>query len=172
LKEQGYTGSYASVWRAINRLVSDDTLIVVCQGKPLAIPLLSARRAAWLFSTRAEDLQPEQQYLRQALQDVCQGTVDVYALAQSFGEMIRNRDVDALDDWLRKAKQCVVAELQRFADSLQRDYDAVKAALQYAWSNGPVEGQVNRLKFIKRQMYGRAKFDLLRKRVLGYSSPA
>ncbi len=56
---------------------------------------------------------------------------------------------------------------QNFATGLQRDYEAVKAALTYEWSNGQVEGQVNRLKFVKRQGYGRAKFDLLRKQVLG-----
>ena len=56
--------------------------------------------------------------------------------------------------------------LRSFAAGIQRDYDAVKAAASLGWSNGPVEGQVNRLKFIKRQMFGRANFDLLRRRVL------
>ena len=56
--------------------------------------------------------------------------------------------------------------LRSFAAGIRRDYDAVKAAASTAWSNGPVEGQVNRLKFIKRQMFGRANFDLLRRRVL------
>ncbi len=58
-----------------------------------------------------------------------------------------------------------------FAASLQRDYDAVKAALTYKWSNGQVEGQVNRLKLIKRVMYGRGKLDLLQRRVMGAPSP-
>jgi transposase len=61
-------------------------------------------------------------------------------------------------------------KLRNFAQSLMRDYDAVKAALTFEWSNGPVEGQVNRLKLIKRPMYGRAEFDLLRQRVLYDSS--
>jgi transposase len=60
----------------------------------------------------------------------------------------------------------VPKELRAFGDSLQRDEAAVRAALRLEWSNGQVEGQVNRLKLIKRQMFGRAKFDLLRKRVL------
>ena len=58
-------------------------------------------------------------------------------------------------------------EIAEFRLGLRQDYDAVKAALIYDWSNGQVEGQVNRLKTIKRQMYGRANFDLLRQRVLG-----
>ena len=57
-------------------------------------------------------------------------------------------------------------ELRTFATGLKSDYDAVKAGLTTTWSNGQLEGQVNRLKLIKRQMYGRAKFDLLRQRVL------
>ena len=58
-------------------------------------------------------------------------------------------------------------KLQNFAWGLRQDYAAVRAALAYDWSNGQVEGQVNRLKTIKHQMYGRANFDLLRQRVLG-----
>ena len=59
-----------------------------------------------------------------------------------------------------------LAELRAFARHLRRDYDAVRAGLSLPWSNGQVEGQIHRLKLIKRQMYGRANFDLLRKRVL------
>jgi len=171
LQDQGYAGSYASVWRATNRWATDGVIAIRDSTPPLSIPSLSARRAAWLFSTRSDDLEAEQLHLRDALRHVCQGAEEVYDLAQSFGAMIRNRQVDALDDWLPQAKQCAVAEVQRFAESLQRDYAVIKAALQYTWSNGPVEGHVNRLKFIKRQMYGRANFDLLRKRVLGYPQP-
>jgi len=58
-------------------------------------------------------------------------------------------------------------EFEHSAKSLRSDYQAVQAALILPWSNGQVEGQVNRLKLIKRQMYGRAKFDLLRQRVIG-----
>jgi len=56
--------------------------------------------------------------------------------------------------------------MRRFAAGIRQDYAAVAAALQYAWSNGQVEGQINRLKLIKRQMYGRAKLDVLKARLL------
>ena len=59
-----------------------------------------------------------------------------------------------------------VSTIRVFARSLQRDFDAVRAALTLPWSNGPVEGHVNRIKFLKRQMFGRANFDLLRLRIL------
>lgn len=80
--------------------------------------------------------------------------------------MIENRQSENLDRWLQQAEASKITEFERFAASLKTDYFAVKAALTYSWSNGQVEGQVNRLKLIKRQMYGRASFGLLRKRVL------
>ena len=65
-------------------------------------------------------------------------------------------------DWVRTK----TTGLRGFAEGLSRDIDAVRAALAYQWSNGPTEGHVNRLKLLKRQMYGHAKFDLLRSCVL------
>lgn len=80
--------------------------------------------------------------------------------------MLRERQGEQLDSWLSVVKEQGVAELQRFAQGLERDYDAVKAGLTLEWSQGAVEGHVHRLKLIKRQAYGRAGFDQLRKRVL------
>jgi transposase len=59
-----------------------------------------------------------------------------------------------------------VAEIEGFAEALSKDHEAVKAALTHKWSSGQTEGQINRLKFIKRQMYGRANFELLKARFL------
>ena len=80
--------------------------------------------------------------------------------------MLRERQGDGLDAWLKKAEESSIAELCSFAQSLKRDYDAVKAGLTLVWSQGPVEGHVHRLKLIKRLAYGRASFQTLRKRVL------
>jgi transposase len=74
--------------------------------------------------------------------------------------------VAAFDDWLQDAKASGISELRHLALSLERDYAAVKAALELPYSNAQLEGQINRLKLIKRSAYGRAKFDLLRLRVL------
>jgi len=71
-----------------------------------------------------------------------------------------------LDPWLRRARDCTARQLRSFAKCLLDDYGAVRAAVEMAWSNGPTEGQINRLKTIKRQMYGRAKQDLLERRFL------
>ena len=148
--------------------MAEDGIILIEKKKlALKVPALTPRRAAWIFSMPEDDLTSEQLHLRNALLNVCQGASEVYQLAQDFGAMIRNRLADVFDPWLLAAKECIVVEFQRFSDSLKRDYDAVKAALELEWSNGQVEAQVNRLKFIKRQMYGRANFDLLRRRILG-----
>ncbi len=71
-----------------------------------------------------------------------------------------------LDAWLVEAGGCGVPTMETFAAGLKKDGDAIRAALATPWSNGQTEGQVNRLKLIKRQMYGQASFDLLRRRVL------
>jgi transposase len=77
--------------------------------------------------------------------------------------MIKQRDHAAFRPWLDHARG---SELGGFAQALERDGAAVEAALTLPWSTGPVEGRITQLKLIKRQMYGRASFDLLRHRVL------
>ncbi len=94
-----------------------------------------------------------------------------YPLVQKFAEMVREQQAEKLGGWMDQAENSGIQELKRFTKGLRSDFAAVKAALEYPWSNGPVEGQVNRLKLIKREMYGRAKFDLLRRRVLGITVP-
>jgi transposase len=87
-------------------------------------------------------------------------------LALGFARMVRRRAAECLPAWLRAAARSKVKEFVGFARGINEDYGAVKNALTYEWSNGQLKGQVNRLRLIKRQMYGRAKFDLLRARVL------
>jgi transposase len=84
-------------------------------------------------------------------------------MAREFVRIVRQRDAAAWQKWKEEAKTRMLAS---FAKHLCQDEAALMAALQYPWSNGPVEGHVHRLKLIKRSMYGRAKFDLLRLRVV------
>lgn len=89
-----------------------------------------------------------------------------YVLGQRFADMVRQRLGGMLDDWLSDVQASGIGELQRFADGLRRDYAAVKAGLTEEWSNGQTEAQIHRLKLVKRQMYGKAGFALLRTCVL------
>jgi transposase len=83
-----------------------------------------------------------------------------------FVQILTKRRAEALDDWFMHAGQCHLPELQRFARGLRRDEAAVRASCACNISNGQVEGQITRLKLLKRRMYGRANFDLLRLRFL------
>ena len=80
--------------------------------------------------------------------------------------MLRRREGARLPAWLKRAETSRVGDLARFARKLREDHDAVRAGLTLRWSNGQTEGQITRLKLLKRQAYGRAKVDLLRQRVL------
>ena len=80
--------------------------------------------------------------------------------------MITQRQVAMLEPWLNEVQASKIPELCSLAAGIYRDYDAVRAALSTAYSNGQTEAQVHRLKLIKRSMYGRANFDLLKRRVL------
>lgn len=87
-------------------------------------------------------------------------------LAEEFAALLRGRKAERLDPWLQRAQDSTVPTLQRFAKRLSSDYGADRAAVTLAWSNGQVEGQINRLKTLKRQMSGRASLDLLQRRFL------
>ena len=107
--------------------------------------------------------------LRKALCEVSPLADQAQELVQAFRRMANNRQGERLESWLLQAESSSIPEFVRLAASFRIDYAAVQAGLMSPWSNGQVEGQVNRLKLIKRQMFGRARFDLLRKRVLGPS---
>lgn len=107
----------------------------------------------------------EQAVLTQMKEACCEAAV-AHKLVHEFLCMQRNRMPDALEPWLMAASLSELPDLQSFAAGLEQDKAAVLAAMSSEWSQGQVEGQVNRLKLCKRQMYGRANFDLLRQRVL------
>lgn len=174
---QGYTGARAllSRWVAAQRCTLPTRPARAPRGqwpRPLRPPLvprpqlISAQRAASLLLTKPADLSEAQAALITRWSTASPEMAMTCQLAQSFAKMLRERQRDQLDAWLQAAHTSPVRELKAFAHSLQRDYAAVAAALSLNWSNGPTEGHINRLKLVKRQMYGRANFDLLRQRVL------
>ena len=80
--------------------------------------------------------------------------------------MVRERQGAQFDGWFEQCGKATAPEMQHFAMGMRREEEAIRAALSEPWSTGPVEGQITRLKSIKRQMYGRANLDVLRIRVL------
>ncbi|MGW1091091.1 transposase [Streptomyces sp. NPDC002596] len=87
-------------------------------------------------------------------------------LARTFADLVRHRRGHLLLEWIRQAEQDAPKPMQGFASFLRQDLDAVTASLTLSWSSGVVEGHVNRVKTLKRAMYGRASFELLRARIL------
>jgi transposase len=126
----------------------------------------SPRQAMWLLVRDVSDLSDEDRAYRAALCAHDQVIAEATTLGQRFLEIIRERQADALDTWLDDAEASGIKEVMRLAQGLRRDHSAVSAALTTEWSNAQTEGQVNRLKMIKRTMFGRASFELLRNRVL------
>jgi len=127
--------------------------------------LPSAREAAWLL-LRPDELTDEEKPAAELLRRLAPEVGRAQELALGFVEVVKERRADALRGWLVEAERSGISELVAFANGLTSDLQAVRAALEYEWSNGQVEGQVHRLKLVKRQMYGRANLDLLRARVL------
>jgi transposase len=127
--------------------------------------LPSAREASWML-LRPEELTDEEKQTAEVLCRLSPEVRQAQQLALSFIEVVKERRADELRGWLVNAQLSGVAEFVSFANGITSDFQAVRAALEYEWSNGQVEGQVHRLKLIKRQMYGRGKLDLLRARVL------
>lgn len=89
-----------------------------------------------------------------------------YELAQEFRGLLQARSTERLDAWLEASAHSTLPKVQTFTKALRAEYVFLRAALEHEWSNGQTEGQITRLKFIKRQMYGRASFELLRQKVL------
>jgi transposase len=121
---------------------------------------------ASLLVSRKERLPEDERGYLQRLCDYEPTIARAYELAQEFVTMARERTGHGLDAWITRATTSEITELDRFARGLTDDRAAVEAGLIQEWSNGQTEGQINKLKLLKRQMYGRAGFDLLRRRVL------
>jgi transposase len=132
-------------------------------GPGRALPPL--RQLAWLLVKQTTALTNEERRLLEHLQ-ANELFAEAYELGQRFVGLVRKRNAEGLDLWLQDAQQSGLPALRAFAETLAQDGEAVRAALSETWSTGQVEGQNTRLKCIKRQMYGRASFELLRCRVL------
>ncbi len=170
LRQRGYAGGYGVVAAYARRLRQAQGLppghrcprqSLPAVAEPPCQPL-TPRRATWLV-LRRERTEAEAQQLAE-LRGQQAEVAEAIDLAQDFAQLVRQRQPNALDPWLQRATTSTLEALQRFAKGLYEDYEAVKAGVTLPWSTGPVEGHINRLKMLKRQMFGRARLDLLRRR--------
>jgi transposase len=130
----------------------------------------SARRTTWLLLRDVEKLEAEERVFVEHLVEISPVIAEAQILAREFNRILKQRDQAAFPGWMERASQSRIPEMKSLAVGIERDRAAVTAALAYEWSNGPTEGHINRLKTLKRAMYGRAKFDLLRIKVLAGST--
>jgi transposase len=160
LRVEGFEGGYDIVrrWAVLRRRADAGT-----DMRPSSARTPSSRRATRLLIADPTSLSSADGAFVDALRAAAPEIRAAADLAHAFGELVRQRDPAALEPWLQAA---AATGLRGFAAGVRQDEEAVRAGIAEPWSNGPVEGHINRLKLIKRQMFGRAKFDLLRQRVL------
>jgi transposase len=174
LRQRGYAGGYGVVAAYARRLRQAQGLPpghrrarqpLPAVAEPSCQPL-TPRRATWLVlrrETKRTDAETQQLTALRAQQAEVAEAID---LAQDFATLVRQRQPTQLDPWLKRATTSAVDAMRRFATGLYEDYEAVKAGMTLPWSTSPVEGHINRLKMVKRQMFGRARLDLLSRRFL------
>src|SRR5260370_32056193 len=175
LRAKGYQGSPRAIYRYLETLEAL-SFSARKSGSPSATkplnPLvtLSAQQVTWLFFRRPEDLKQEERETLRQLRQASPHLEAAYHLVGTFLQMVRERTGEQLDAWLAAVQASHLEAFESFVTGVQQDKDAVLAGLTLEWSNGPLEGNVNRLKLIKRSMYGRAEIDLLKLRVLHHST--
>jgi transposase len=163
IRKQGFRGQLRTVPRWVRQHRSAAPTAPGLGRTSGAWPTPSKQRVAWLVVTDRERLDAREQRFVDALMANSPELGHLISLAREFRALVRQNEADRLDEWVTTARGSALAG---FAEGLARDLAAVRAALSLPWSPGPVEGQISRLKTIKRTMYGRAGFELLRHRVL------
>jgi transposase len=168
LREQGFPGQPIAVWRFTRRWREGHAAAggAARRLREYSVPAHPAPRtvAWWLIGTQ-KPLTEEQAAYVERVKQASPPIALAQSLVQEFFDLTRQREPEKLEGWVARAMVSGIEELQGFCRGLRRDWEAVRAGLTLKWSNGPVEGQVNRLKALKRGMFGRAGLPLLRARL-------
>jgi transposase len=179
IQAQGYRGKRSTVLRYIGQLRQAAGVAPRTRTPQLAtsvtdssVGTLTPRQATWLVFRHPDKTTDSDTALLHRLGQLAPDTAEAIALGQAFAHLLRSRSAERVEEWLTRAGQSSLRPFQRLAKSFRRDLAAITAGLTFPWSTGPVEGHINRLKLVKRQMFGRAKLDLLASRFLAASPPS
>ena len=161
LRAKGYTGSDHGIYRYLETLKavapapsgSKRASRRASAHLPTALLTLSPLQATWLFFRLEADRKPEEQEILRQVRQASPHLEATYQLVEAFLHMVRERTADQLDSWLKKVQDSHLQAFHPFVTGVQKDKEAVLAGLTLPWSTGPLEGQINRLKLIKRSMY-------------------
>jgi len=166
IEKQGFRGARTLVGKWIRQNYNTKNQSAEkLPSKKTGVTVPSSRELTWLIIRRTDELEEDEKQFAGILLQNTQ-LAELKQMAHKFMYMILNGSSEQWLSWLAGSCESAVKELKNFAIGLKRDASAVYEAIRQPCSNGRTEGHVNRLKFIKRQMYGRASFDLLRLRVL------
>jgi transposase len=160
IKKQGFSGSVSAVRKYVQKWRDSCEKLI----KPIVSKCYSARQTAKMLLIESQE-EGEKEF-REKLCELSPKIAALQELGVEFRAMIREKREELFDGWLKKVETSEITELKNWVNFLLTDEKAVRSAMSSEWSNGQTEGQVNRLKTIKRQMYGRANFDLLKAKVL------
>jgi transposase len=174
IRNQGFRGQYGIVALYVRRMRQAQGLAPGrrCSAQPLLAVTEAPRRPLTPRRATGLVLRPSGRLTEQDHQQLAQLTTEApalaeaVALAQDFASLIRQRQPTQLEPWLKRAAASALPPFRRLAKGLRADLAAVQAAVTLPWSQGPIEGHINRLKMLKRQMFGRARLDLLARRLL------
>ncbi len=173
IKDLGYTGSfshlarYLSMWRNTGNVPPAADMMI-----PESVPVFPSGPAVPPIQGAALCMKPHGMLTARQAQTVefykrsSEAFAKMRALAASFRGILRGRDATKLDRWLNKAQETGFTHIRKFVKTVRRDIDAIRNAITEPWSNGPVEAHINKLKTLKRAMYGRCGTELLRARMI------
>ena len=174
IRAQGFAGSFHYLGRYLTQWRTESGR----KGRPSPHPVLtpsmlpprqravSARRLRWWCCKEVCELTVGERALLEKFYQRCPDLLTMQHYLTRFMQIVRQRQRSALEPWLQDAEQTHLPDLLGFVQGIRRDFAAVAGALEYGWSQGVVEGQINRLKTIKRQRYGRASLRVLKQHVL------
>jgi transposase len=173
LQRQSYRGGRLTVLGSLTQLRKAQGLAPRTRMVQPALPVtdptaqgLTPRQATWLTLRQPTDVTEDEQHLLTRLHHAHAAFAQAIALAQGFAQLLCARQPERLEASLQQAATSSLAAFQRLAHSFQRDYAAVKAGVTLSWRSSPVEGHINRLKMLKRHIYGQARLDLLSRRFM------
>jgi hypothetical protein len=181
IKRLGYAGSFSHLerllcqWRKAGRSAASAAVDVITLAALAEVPEVAVATTGYLASpivaaalcVKPRGLLTSSQAAKvDALKAASSDFAAMRALAMRFRGILRGRDIRPFAAWLHDADRCGVYGMRRFVRTLRQDLDAVRNAIIEPWSNGQTEGQINRLKTLKRAMYGRAGAELLRARMM------
>jgi transposase len=174
IRSQGFQGQYGIVALYVRRMRQAQRLALWQRRSAQPLPsvteaprrLLTPRWATWLVLRPSARATAQDHHQLAQLTTQAPELAEAVTCAQDFAALVRRRQPGFLEPWLARATASTLPPFRRFARGLQADYAAVQTAVTLPWSQRPIEGQINRLKMLKRQMFGRARLDLVARRFL------